>query len=70
MRKTYNAPWSTMLKLFSLIVTLLLLGLPVYRWLRPGNATTGELIAQTAIPAAILLICASFLVRGYSITRP
>jgi hypothetical protein len=57
-----------MLKIISLTMTLLLLGAPVYRWLRPGNATTGELIARTVIFGAILLIGASFLVRGYSIT--
>ena len=63
----YRAPWSTTLKVISLIFTLLLVGIPVFRWLRPGDASSGELITQTVVFGAILLIGASFLVRGYSI---
>ena len=68
MRKTYNAPWSTMLKVVSLFFALVLVGIPTFRWLRPGNATTAELVTQSVILGAILLISASFLVRGYSIS--
>lgn len=62
----FSAPWSFKLKLTTGVFVLLLLGLPIGIEVFGGN--TGESLRLTlGIPVLILVGCATFTIRGYSI---
>ncbi len=65
--KTYTAPWSTALKVVSVIVTLICLGVTLTLICVPGSTPLGPLALLRYLPIALVVGCALFTVRGYTI---
>lgn len=67
--KTYTAPWSTALKVVSVIVTLVCLGVTLGLTCFPNSKPSGPLAMWLRwLPVALVVACALFTVRGYTIT--
>jgi hypothetical protein len=67
--KTYEAPWGTSLIVMSVLATLLFLGITVWLPPLPSPAHGGAVgMWLRSLPLALLLGCALFTVRGYTIT--
>jgi hypothetical protein len=66
----FHAPWSKSLIVASTFATLVCLGVSYTLWRLLADASVGPLRFWLALlPLAIILICALFTVRGYSITN-
>lgn len=65
--KNYPAPWSTLLKIVSVLATLLLLGLAFFP-LTAALRAPGLFLGVRIFLLALLPGCALFTVRGYRIT--
>lgn len=64
----FRAPWSKSLLVASMFATLVCLGVSYAMWTLPMDASLDQLRFWLAVlPLAIILICALFTVRGYSI---
>ena len=66
MKRTFAAPWATLLKVISLLSTLLL---PAIVWLLPLPRDSAWIVRGTvrALPVILLATCALFTVRGYAV---
>jgi hypothetical protein len=67
----FRAPWSKSLILASLFATLVCLGVSYALWTLPltGGSAKSMRFWLVLIPLAVILICALFTVRGYSIAN-
>lgn len=66
----FRAPWSKSLIVASTFATLVCLGVSYALWTLPVGASSETLRFWLAVlPLAILLVCALFTVRGYSIAN-
>jgi len=64
----FGAMWSKSLTVASLFATLVCLGVSYAMWTLPMDASLGQLRFWLAVlPLAVILLCALFTVRGYSI---
>ncbi len=66
---SFSAPWGTLLKVISFLVTVLLLGL--FGWMvLSGRATTPlQVFLYMFIPFAIISGCLLFMIRGFTVTE-
>ena len=66
----YDAPWSKSLIVASTFATLVCLGVAFALWTISADAAFEQFrFLLGLLPIAIILICALFMVRGYSITH-
>jgi hypothetical protein len=67
----FRAPWSKSLIVASLFATLVCLGVSYALWTLPltGGSAKSMRFWLVLIPLAVILICALFTVRGYSIAN-
>jgi Bacterial PH domain len=66
----FRAPWSKSLIVASIFATLVCLGVAYAFWTLPGEPSFEPVrLWLSLVPLAIILLCALFTVRGYSITN-
>jgi hypothetical protein len=66
----FRAPWSKSLIVASIFATLVCLGVAYAFWTLPAEPSFEPLrLWLSLVPLAVILICALFIVRGYSITN-
>ena len=65
----FAAPWSKSLIVASTFATLVCLGASYALWTLPMDAPESIRFGLALLPLAIILLCALFVVRGYSITN-
>jgi hypothetical protein len=67
----FRAPWSPSLVVSSVFATLVCLGVSYALWTLPLRGESAESLRfwLALLPLAVILICALFTVRGYSITN-
>lgn len=67
-KRYFNAPWGTLLKVISLLGSVLLIGIFASMILSGRASTLITIILYSAIPLMILFISLLFTVRGYSLS--
>jgi hypothetical protein len=66
----FRAPWSKSLIVASIFATLVCLGVAYALWTLPAEPSFEPLrLWLSLVPLAVILVCALFAVRGYSITN-
>ena len=65
----FRAPWSKSLIVASIFATLVCLGASYALWKLPMEVSESIRFWLALLPLAIILLCALFVVRGYSITN-
>ena len=66
----FRAPWSKSLIVASIFATLVCLGVAYAFWTLPGEPSFESVrLWLSLVPLAIILLCALFAVRGYSIAN-
>ncbi|MFS1523583.1 PH domain-containing protein [Microbulbifer sp. 2304DJ12-6] len=63
----FQAPWSRQLKLITALSTALLLAIPLILTLKTPESPSPLYSIAIALPLAILLFCALFAIRGYTL---
>jgi Bacterial PH domain len=67
--KHFKAPWGTSLIVVSALVTVFCLGITVFRWQAPAVWRLGQFsFWLRLIPVALVMGCALFCIRGYTLT--
>jgi hypothetical protein len=67
--KHFKAPWGTPLIIVSALATVLCLGITIFRWQAPTPAHFGKVSFWLGLLPAVLVIgCALFCIRGYTLT--
>mgnify|MGYP006280510117 FL=1 len=65
----FEAPWGTLLKVISILVTVLLLGIFGGTALLGGLTSPVQILLYVLVPMAIVFSCLLFVVRGYTVTE-
>ncbi len=65
----HRAPWGVLLTVISAVLTVVFLAIATAPWEWTGTAeTAGPLYWLRFLPIALLIVCALFTVRGYSVS--
>ena len=68
--KHYRAPWGKLLIIMSVAASALCLGLTAFGWRTMAAARFGEVAFwRCVLPAALVIGCALFAIRGYSVSK-
>jgi hypothetical protein len=67
--KHFKAPWGTSLIVVSALATVLCLGITIFRWQTPTPTRLGHFSFWLSLaPGALVIGCALFCIRGYTLT--